>query len=246
MKIRFALLLCLLLGLFSMPVWGGSLLADADIPRSVDFLPAPPAEGATDMARDKALYERTRAAKGTERWLLAARDADIRLDRGAGELFTESFGLKISREGTPATYALLHGVFPDLIASFNSAKERYMRIRPFVYYNAPGSTCTPAEEEHLSGNGSYPSGHSTLGYGMALVLAEISPERQNAIIKRGIEIGQSRVICGAHWQSDVDAGRLVAAATMAQLHNSEEFCKLMAKAKEEIRRIRLLPARDAQ
>lgn len=70
---------------------------------------------------------------------------------------------------------------------------------------------------------------------MALVLSELSPERQGAILKRGYEIGQSRVICGVHWQSDVDAGRMAAAATVVQLHNSAAFRELLDKAREEIR-----------
>jgi acid phosphatase (class A) len=73
---------------------------------------------------------------------------------------------------------------------------------------------------------------------MALVLAELMPERQNAILKRGYEYGQSRVICGVHWQSDVDAGRVVGAAVVAQFHNSPEFRDLFEKARTEIQALR--------
>ena len=68
---------------------------------------------------------------------------------------------------------------------------------------------------------------------MALILAEINPQNREAIFKRGYEIGQSRVICGFHWQSDVDAGRMAAAATVAVLHGNEGFLKAMEKAKAE-------------
>jgi acid phosphatase (class A) len=46
-------------------------------------------------------------------------------------------------------------------------------------------------------------------------------------------MGQSRVICGYHFQSDVDAARLVAAAVVARLHANEEFTLQLKKAKEE-------------
>jgi len=69
-------------------------------------------------------------------------------------------------------------------------------------------------------------------------LAEISPERQEAILKRGYELGQSRVICGVHWQSDVDSARLGASVAMIQLHNNPEFLHLLEKAKAEIRGLR--------
>ena len=79
-------------------------------------------------------------------------------------------------------------------------------------------TCNPEQQQELSTNGSYPSGHTAIGWATALVLAEINVDRQNEILKRGYEMGQSRVICGYHFQSDVDAARLVASAVVARLH----------------------------
>ena len=46
-------------------------------------------------------------------------------------------------------------------------------------------------------------------------------------------MGQSRVICGYHFQSDVDAGRLVASAVVARLHADDNFMKQLNKAKKE-------------
>ena len=56
-------------------------------------------------------------------------------------------------------------------------------------------------------------------------------------IKRAYDYGQSRVICGYHYQSDVDAGRLCASVGYAAVHSSEAFQKQMAKAKKEIAKI---------
>ena len=65
------------------------------------------------------------------------------------------------------------------------------------------------------------------------MLAEINVDRQNEILKRGYEMGQSRVICGYHFQSDVDAARLVASAVVARLHANDAFMKQLEKAKKE-------------
>jgi acid phosphatase (class A) len=46
-------------------------------------------------------------------------------------------------------------------------------------------------------------------------------------------MGQSRVICGYHFQSDVDAARLVAGAVVARLHANDAFTLQLKKAKEE-------------
>lgn len=206
--------------------------AEAPVPSGLVFLPPPPTENGPDFQRDKEIYQITRAEKGSKRWELAAFDADIKGNSGAW--FQDSFGLVITPEQTPETYKLLTLVGKKLSKAGKDAKNHYMRKRPYMYYNVSGSTCAPQDEEVLRTNGSYPSGHSALGWGMALVLAELAPEQQNLILKRGHEIGQSRVICGFHWQSDVDAGRLVASATVAQLHNDDEFTALLAKAKGEI------------
>ena len=65
------------------------------------------------------------------------------------------------------------------------------------------------------------------------MLAEINPQRQNEILKRGFELGESRVICGYHWQSDVDAARIVGSAVVATLHTNPAFQQQLQKAKDE-------------
>ena len=71
---------------------------------------------------------------------------------------------------------------------------------------------------------------------MALLLCEINPAAQDEILKLGYEWGQSRVRSGYHWQSDVDASRLVAAAGYARLHTNAEFLADIAAARAEYAR----------
>ena len=115
------------------------------------------------------------------------------------------------------------------------AKNHYMRMRPFMFYGE--QSLTPDDEKWLSTNGSYPSGHTSIGWATALVLAEINVARQDQILKRGFECGQSRVICGVHYQSDVDAGRVVGSALVARLHADATFTAQLAKAKKEFARL---------
>ena len=110
------------------------------------------------------------------------------------------------------------------------------RTRPFCFYEE--ETCNPEQKEELSTNGSYPSGHTSIGWATALVLAEINPERQNEILKRGFDMGESRVICGYHFQSDVDAGRLTGAMTVARLHADPAFQAQLEKAKKEFKKLK--------
>jgi acid phosphatase (class A) len=230
------ILLLFLLHVALAPAHAAGFIQGESIPASLDFLPPPPDAASPDFRRDQEIYHETRREKGNERWRMAAFDADIR--KNWHDFFRDSFGMTISEKSTPATYTILSRAAADFSAAARSAKKHYMRTRPFVYYNQPGSTCFPDQEKALRTNGSYPSGHSTYGWGVALILSEISPERQSAILKRGYEFGQSRTICGVHWQSDVEAGRPVAAAVVIQMHNSGEFRELMEKARREITLLR--------
>ena len=108
-----------------------------------------------------------------------------------------------------------------------------MRKRPFMRFKE--QTLTPDDEPALSRNGSYPSGHTLLGWSSALLLSEINPDRADTILARGLMYGESRVIVGAHWQSDVDAARLAASAAYARLHTSERFLEQMQLAQQEFR-----------
>ena len=109
-----------------------------------------------------------------------------------------------------------------------------MRTRPFVFFHQ--HTCTPKAEDFLSKRGSYPSGHTAIAWATVLVLAEINPKKQNQILKRGYDFGQSGVMCGTHWQSDADAGRIVGAALIARLHAKQQFLTWLKEEKKEIKR----------
>ena len=113
-----------------------------------------------------------------------------------------------------------------------NAKKEHKRIRPFVYYNK--KSCNPAQEKHIGKYASYPSGHTTEGWAVALMLAEINPDRQQQILQKGYEFGQSRIICGAHWSSDVQAGYLVGSTVFSALNANDEFRELIIQARKEI------------
>ena len=87
-------------------------------------------------------------------------------------------------------------------------------------------------------DGSYPSGHTSIGWGWALILTELAPDRAEAILARGRSFGESRNVCNAHWYTDVVAGRLVGAAAVAKLHAKDNFLAAMDAARKDIDRAR--------
>lgn len=202
---------------------------------SLALLPPPPEPGSILFLNDQAMYEKGRLLRNTERGKQAVEDANLAAG-GIANAFSTAFGYPINAKDAPEIYKLLTNMIEDAgDLATRSAKVKYMRIRPFAFYNVP--TCNTKEQDKLSTNGSYPSGHTSIGWASALVLAEINPARQDTIFKRGYELGQSRVICGYHWQSDIDAARVVAAATVATLHSNAEFQKQLQKAKDEFARL---------
>ncbi len=208
-----------------------SYLQHSALPDSLALVPAPPEPGSAAFARDEAAQALGHALQGTPRWTLAASDADLQSPH-AVEAFSCAAGLPISKEATPHLYGLLGKMLVDVGLSTYRAKDHYKRTRPFVVHKQ--STCTPAEEKFLATDGSYPSGHSAAGWGWALVLTELVPSRADALLQRGREFGHSRVVCNVHWQSDVEAGRMMASATVARLHADPGFAADLAAAKAEV------------
>jgi len=149
-----------------------------------------------------------------------------------GDAFNIILDIKISDETTPHLYMMLRRTLADAGLSTYSAKDHYMRLRPFMVNNTP--ICTPEEEAMLREDGSYPSGHTAIGWAWALILAEVFPEQSNVVLKRGKEFGISRNVCNVHWHSDVLAGRLMGAAVVAKLHANNQFNVDMEAVKEEI------------
>ncbi len=200
---------------------------------SLKLLPPPPASDSVAFLNDKAQYDQGKLLRNTPRGEQAYNDAHVEAD-GVPQAFSEAFGTPITAQDTPEIYKLVRNFREDAgELATRGAKKHYMRIRPFAFFNE--DTCRPEDQEKLSKNGSYPSGHTSIGWATALVLAEINPARQQEIFERGFQMGQSRVICGYHWQSDVDAARVVASAVVATLHTKPAFLEQLDKAKAEFK-----------
>ena len=206
-----------------------------DLPNSMVLVPSSSKEGYASKAYDDAVAQAALKLQGTPRWEVAARDAVLHFPEAA-KIFSCAFGLEISKENTPHTYMLLRRTLADAGLSTYGAKKHYQRKRPFMSNHAP--ICTPHEQKELEKDGSYPSGHSAIGWAWALILSEISPSHADALLARGRAFGQSRVVCNVHWQSDVNEGRIMGAAAVAKLHSDPVFLAEIEAAKKEVRHLR--------
>lgn len=229
----FAILAALLLA--ASPLSAQNLYFTQDeMPDMLKCLPAPPAPGSSEFDRDILRYMWGKEQRqDTARAAMAVRDATWSLDTLA-MIFSEPFGMEISKEGTPQIHALLIDGISTIEQVRLKPKAFYSRKRPYVYYHE--HSLTVFEESELSGEGSYPSGHTIRAWSAALLLSEVNPAACEALFARAYEAGESRVIAGAHWQSDVDASRLAASIAYGRLQTSCEFRKQVARAKKEFKK----------
>ena len=216
------------------------------VPDSAALLPSPPAVGSAAEELDQDVARANLALRGSERWRLAAMDANLSFPEAAGT-FSCALGAAVTEQDTPRLYRMLRRIMTDAGFATFSAKEKYQHARPFMLDGQP--TCTPDKEQTLRAQGSYPSGHTSIGWAWALVLAEASPGESDAILARGRAFGESRLVCNVHWESDVIEGRFIGAATVARLHAEPDFLADLAAAKAELAAARakaLPPQRDCK
>jgi len=206
-----------------------------DLPNSLKLLPAPPKEGSTAFKQDQAVSRASQKLRGTARGVQATSDADLSFPHVAGA-FSCALRVPVSQEGSPRLYQLLRRTLTDAGLATYAAKDHYKRTRPFVFYKE--DTCAPKDEAALRNDGSYPSGHTSIGWMWALVLTQVAPDRADALLARGRSFGESRLVCNAHWQSDILAGRTIASGTFAKLQTNATYQADVAAATQEVQSMR--------
>lgn len=216
---------------------GGAYLSAQTTPDGIRILPPPPQPGGPVATADRQVFAATRRLQGSPRWQVATSDVDT----GTFEHFACALGVTLTAKTAPALARLLDRA--GTAGVVDPAKRRYHVSRPYLGTTAP---ICQAKTTHLAQNGDYPSGHAANGWMEALILAELAPDRATEILARGRAFGESRLICGAHSLSAVEAGWLAGAAATAALHGSAAFRADLEAARDEMTRVRKsAPAPDA-
>lgn len=175
----------------------------------VRLLPPPPAEGSATQKQELAELHRIQDSRSQADLDTAAWDS-AHEDWTA---FAPTLGLKFDMDTLPATAKLLKVVDEEQAAAKRAGKLAFQRPRPWVI-DSTVQGCDHGDDKPKS---SYPSGHATMAFAMAVVLADLMPDRAGDILQRANDYAYSRLVCGVHFRSDIVAGQALGTAVGLEL-----------------------------
>jgi len=198
--------------------------ADLSPQRLLPPPPSSPAEVAAELAEVRRIIAQSSPARHA-----AAKWDDDHEDAG---LYGPTLGPRFDLKALPATAELMAIVQADASLAGKAAKGFFGRNRPWAVDPAIKSTCDPDDKPATS----YPSGHAMIGYSTGLVLADLMPDKAQAILARAQDYAYSRVVCGSHYPSDTRASQALSTHLVAKLMGDPEFRAKLEAARAELRR----------
>ncbi len=192
----------------------------------VELLAPPPMPGSPEQAADMAEVEAAHKAITPEQVAIVKSEIKFSVFSFAPEI-----GEFFQPTNLPKTAALFTRVQQDMKAVTDEGKNHWKRPRPFVANPA----LTPIDPDKTY---SYPSGHSTRGTVYSLLLAELFPDKREAILGEGRDVGWHRVLGASHYPTDIYAGRVLGRAIVRELKASPEFQKDWVEVKAEVEAVR--------
>lgn len=204
-----------------------------ELPNAVKFLPAPPMSG-PDYDKDVEAYELGKKLREDPK----VRDHCLHLDTiELNMVFNEALGFELLTFDHHEIMGLLAGSVKDAHKVAKPVKEYYKRAKPFQLFNEP-SLKKNSEKAVSSSTYAYPSGHAVRSWMYAYVLADVAPEYKDSLYKCAEDYSKCRVIMGRHWQSDIDAGKLLSTKVYEKLKESPAYQEQLKLAREEYKTIK--------
>jgi acid phosphatase (class A) len=192
-------------------------------PDGVALLAPPPVAGSAEEAADLASARAVFKARTPGEEARASKDASLSIF-----LFEPAIGPFFQPGRLLKTEAMFKKVKKDIAEPLDTAKDYWRRQRPYQM----NKRLSLGQPESSFG---YPSGHSTRGTVYSMLLAELFPDRKEAILAIGRDIGWDRVLLGKHFPTDIYAGRVLGQAIVRELLANPAFQHDLAEAKAEVR-----------
>jgi len=175
----------------------------------IALLPPPPAPHSPEDVADRDAAFRIYSARTDEEMVTARAEHRVTLDA-----FAQAMGPVYEEGKFPKLDKLFEAVGTEVKAAVDQSRDHWKRLRPNVA--DPARFKKPGDPEKTW---AYPSGHAAQGICFALLLAEVFPDRRDAILKKGREIGWVRIQAGVQTPLDNQAGEMLGRAlAMAYMH----------------------------
>ena len=187
------------------------------------LLPPPPSAESAETRAELELLLRVQETRTPSQVERARADNKIELAS-----FTPALGPWATAANLPLTDRLLEEAITDAKHFSDRAKDLFNRPRPHVTEKRIKVAIEGQE------GSCYPSGHATRGMLLALILAELAPDKKAALLERGRELGWARAVAGVHFPSDLTAGRVLGQAVAQALLANPAFQQDLARARAEV------------
>jgi len=195
----------------------------------MNLLPPFPVVGGEEDKADVATLTWWRRPVDDPRWKLAKEDAKISYSR-----FEGAYGAPIDEAHAPLLVHLLKSTLNDVFFATGLAKHYYHRQRPFERLGWTQVCWEQGPDGKIKGDDmSYPSGHNAYAWSTVLTLSAVAPELEQKLLARGVEYGESRMVCGVHYPTDVQGGKLVASSVFFKLQAVPAYQRDLRCAREE-------------
>ena len=213
--------------LAAFPAWSGdAAYVDASQTRAFQVLPAPPAADSAVTRSELAELHRLQSLRTPSQVMRAVAD-----DKNETIfLFSDLMGSGFTPGALPKTALLGARVHGDEGVNTDPAKNGFKRVRPYNLDKTLKPVCKTKTIDD-----SYPSGHTTTGYMLALTLIDMVPEMRDEILARADDYANNRLVCGVHYPSDLPASRALAYAIHAAMSANPDYQRDLAAARQEVR-----------
>ncbi|MGM4980439.1 acid phosphatase [Hyphomicrobiales bacterium] len=191
----------------------------------LNLLPPPPANDSAQMKAELGEILTIQVTRTPEMAARAVADAEENVWRFSDVIDNPKF----TKENLPKFSAFFDRIVETEGAVVDPAKDVWKRPRPHLYSDLV-KPIVP-----LSKSGSYPSGHTTVGTLMGIVLSNMVPEKRAVIMARAWEYGHNRIVGGIHYASDIEAGRIAGTVIAETIMAHDDYKSEYEGAKAELR-----------
>jgi acid phosphatase (class A) len=200
--------------------------SDVDFP---GLLPPPPTETSAEGKRDLQTLLDLQKNMTPERMAAIRKDLDQSVYTVAGSVLGPNF----TKENFPMAGEFFAKVVKDAGVGVGPIKQKYKKLRPFQYSK---EIKTPEDIAKAAGGPTYPSGHSSTGALIPIVLGMMVPEKREALYERGWEYGVNRMTSGAAYPSDFEGGHIAATLAVHEMMKNPAFRADYEAVKAEVRK----------